>query len=141
EEIEERNHSKEEIGHNNNNNTPAPCRQWYPPSQLLNANPHVKIELLEVNKQTSNIEGLKFELEDILHHNEDKSDYFLAYDVYQPASFQKKNKKRVYPSWRLVICRAIDPIPSLLQMERLFQQSNPIPVKFCLVDSGIISFF
>jgi hypothetical protein len=70
-----------------------------------------------------------------------KTPFKIHYDVYKPSkrqNFRKTNPGA--PSFRISICKFNETPPSIRELEELSLLSHPVPVKFCVVNEGVINF-
>lgn len=70
-----------------------------------------------------------------------KTPFTIHYDVYKPSKRQNFRKTSPgNPSFRISVCKFNQAPPSLREIEELSLMSHPVPVKFCVVNDGIINF-
>ncbi len=62
----------------------------------------------------------------------------IDFDVYKSEGYRKTTLEP--PHWRLSICRFRDPPPSSLEIDHLVALSDPVPLKFCIVQNGTVSY-
>jgi len=70
-----------------------------------------------------------------------QTSFRIHYDIYKPSkrhNFRKTNPGP--PSLRVSICKFEQAPPSVGELEELSVLSHPVPVKFCVLNDGVINF-
>lgn len=81
-------------------------REWWPASDVVIPTYNFQIEIMKEKKiHYSDTKLFKIQTFPEIPIVEENEKYFLAFDVYQPQTFQRKKKSRTQPTWRLCVCK------------------------------------